>query len=111
MTESSRIFTSQTTWKPRGTMLLLKPTVEPEKTEGGIFIPDSHRKKIQSGFICDKGAYADSDLGIGDEVFFEQHQEYRIILDDIREEAVLIADSHVLLVRPHVTSQPAEDGQ
>ena len=105
----SRSFLSQTTWKPRNSMLLLVPTVEPEKTDGGIYIPDAVRRKVQSGFIADKGPTADTDLSIGDEVFFEQHQEYRIVLDDIKEEAVLIADSHVLLhrpyIQPNVTSQ------
>ena len=106
--EVSRFFSSATKWQPRNSMLLLKPTVEPEKSEGGIIIPDTVRRKAQSGYIQFKGPNADSDLNVGDEVFFEQHQEFRIILDDTKDEAILISDSHILLRNPYtpvVTSQ------
>ena len=99
-------FSSETKWKPRGSMLLLKPTLEAEKSEGGIIIPDAVRRKAQSGFIVKKGPEVDATLWIGDEVFFEQHQEYRIILDDIKEEAVLISDAHILLQMRHERSNP-----
>lgn len=104
-------FDSPSKWNPRGNQLLLVPTVEEEKSEGGIFIPETVRRKACSGFIAKKGELVDPFLWIGDEVFFEQHQEFHIILDDTKEEAFLIdADRILLHSRPtplsDVTSQP-----
>lgn len=103
-------FLGETKWQPRNNQLLLVPTLEEEKSEGGIIIPETVRRKACSGFIAKKGPDVDPSLRVGDEVFFEQHQEYRIVLDDINEDAVLIADNNILLSRRPdkvVTSQPA----
>ena len=99
-TPIKKSFDKPTKWNPRGSMLLLVPTIEPERSTGGIVIPDAVRRKATSGFIANRGADVPPDLQVGDEVFFEQHQEYRIVLDDNEEEAILIDAYKVLLHLP-----------
>lgn len=98
-------FENETKWNPRNNQLLLIPTVEEERSEGGIYIPETVRRKSCSGFIAKVGPNVGADLKVGDEVFFEQHQEFHIILDDTKEEAYLIDADRILLHRS-VTSQP-----
>lgn len=106
----SRTFAKPTRWEPKSSYLLLKPTIEDERTSGGIILPDATRKKPCSGFIVKMGVYV-QDYKIGDEVFFEQHQETRVKLDDNDEEAILLSVDHVLLHYPqsqNVTSHPPD---
>lgn len=99
-------FDNQTKWNPMGAMLLLVPTVEDEKSAGGLYIPETARRKGSSGFIAKMGPDVPKGLfNLGDEVFFEKHQEYILKIDDIQEEAFLISYTAVLLLKGRETSQ------
>lgn len=91
-------FNSPTAWEPFGSTLLLKPSASDGVSQGGIIIPETSRRKTSSGFIIKLGP-DDLQFAIGDEVFFEQHTEIPVELDDNHEKAYVIQASSVLLVR------------
>lgn len=95
-----RTFDKETKWQPYANFMLLKPTVEDEVIPGSnLVLPDSARRKPSSGFVVKMGTLVEH-FNIGDEVFFEQHQEYRVKLDDTQEEAVVIDASKIILFLP-----------
>ncbi len=107
-------FDKPTTWKPKPDHMLLVPVQSEETSKGGIIIPDAVRKKLSSGYIAVIGSDVNMNrnpqdwFALGDEVFFEQHSETRLKLDDNDEEAYLVAADSVLLHKPAekvVTSQ------
>jgi len=62
--------------KPLGDRVLVEVKMTKEKTEGGIYLPDSSKEKTQSGEVVEVGT-DDSlkDLGIkkGVEILFEKY--------------------------------------
>ena len=102
-TTSYRFFNQPTAWRPRSNHLILKPTFEPELTSGGIVLPDSVRRKSSSGYINHMGteAYESGEWFLGDEVFFETHAEFHVMLDDNNEEAYVLDANRVILHLPY----------
>lgn len=108
--QNNRFFDRQTAWKPRDNYLILKPTLEPEITSGGIVLPDMVRRKSSSGYINAMGPYAtqNGEFNLGDEVFFETHSEFHILLDDTQEEAYVLDANKVILFLPMPNSAKLE---
>ena len=89
-------------FKPLRDRLLVEYSEEPEKSAGGIIIPDSAKEKPQKGKvvavgpgrITDDGKLQKMELKVGDVVLFEKYSGSKINVDDneyliIREDDIL----------------------
>lgn len=89
-------------FKPLKDRILVKYSDEPEKSAGGLYIPDTAKEKPQkgeviavgSGKITDDGKVQKMEIKIGDNVLFEKYSGSKIVIDDteyliIREDDVL----------------------
>ncbi len=89
-------------FKPLKDRLLVKYSDEPEKSSGGIFIPDSAKEKPQkgevvaagSGKVTDDGKLQAMEVKVGNTVLFEKYAGSKINMDDtefliIREDDIL----------------------
>lgn len=89
-------------FKPLKDRLLVKYSEEPEKSSGGLYIPDSAKEKPQKGEVVAAGAGRVTDDGklqamevkVGDVVLFEKYAGSKINIEDtehliIREDDVL----------------------
>ena len=85
--------------KPLYDRVLLKPIVEPEKTKGGIFIPDSAKKKPQQAEVVAVGPGTDKKkvtVKIGDVVLYEKYGGTEIDFDN--ESYLMIKAEEILAV-------------
>ena len=89
-------------FKPLRDRLLVKYSDEPEKSSGGIFIPETAKEKPQkgevvaagSGKVTEDGKLHAMEVKVGDTVLFEKYAGSKINMDDteyliIREDDVL----------------------
>ena len=89
-------------FKPLRDRLLVKFSDEPEKSSGGLFIPDSAKEKPQkgevvaagSGKITEDGKLQAMEVKVGDTVLFEKYAGSKINMDEteyliIREDDIL----------------------
>ncbi len=89
-------------FKPLKDRLLVKYSDEPEKSSGGLYIPDSAKEKPQKGEviaagpgrITDDGKLQKIDIKVGDVVLFEKYSGSKIQLDN--EEYLIIKEDDVL---------------
>lgn len=88
--------------RPLKDRVLVKYSEEPEKSAGGIYIPDSAKEKPQrgevvavgSGKVTDDGKLQKMEVKVGDIVLFEKYSGSKINIDDteyliIREDDIL----------------------
>ena len=88
--------------RPLKDRVVVKYSDEPEKSAGGIFIPDTAKEKPQrgeivavgSGKITDDGKVQKMEVKVGDIVLFEKYSGSKINIDDteyliIREDDIL----------------------
>jgi chaperonin GroES len=89
-------------FKPLKDRILVKYSDEPEKSSGGIYIPDTAKEKPQkgevvavgSGRVTDDGKVQKMEVKVGDVVLFDKYSGSKINMDDteyliIREDDVL----------------------
>jgi chaperonin GroES len=89
-------------FKPLKDRILVKYSDEPEKSAGGLYIPDSAKEKPQkgevisvgTGKITDDGKLQKMEIKVGDKVLFEKYSGSKINIDEteyliIREDDVL----------------------
>ena len=89
-------------FKPLKDRILVKYSDEPEKSAGGLYIPDTAKEKPQkgeviavgSGKITDDGKVQKMEIKVGDNVLFEKYSGSKINIDEteyliIREDDVL----------------------
>ena len=89
-------------FRPLKDRLLVKYSDEPEKSSGGLYIPDSAKEKPQRGEIIaagpgritDDGKLQKMDIKIGDVVLFEKYSGSKINLDN--EEYLIIKEDDIL---------------
>ena len=89
-------------FRPLKDRLLVKYSEEPEKSSGGIFIPDSAKEKPQKGEVVAVGAGKITDDGKqqamevkkGDNVLFEKYAGSKIKVDG--EEYLIIREDDIL---------------
>ncbi len=88
--------------RPLKDRVVVKYSDEPEKSSGGIYIPDTAKEKPQkgevvavgSGKITDDGKVQKMEVKVGDIVLFEKYSGSKINIDDteyliIREDDIL----------------------
>ena len=89
-------------FKPLKDRILVKYSDEPEKSAGGLYIPDTAKEKPQkgeviavgTGKITDDGKLQKMEIKVGDKVLFEKYSGSKINIDEteyliIREDDVL----------------------
>ncbi len=88
--------------RPLKDRVLIKYSEEPEKSAGGLFIPDTAKEKPQkgeivavgSGKITDDGKVQKMEVKVGDIVLFEKYSGSKINIDEteyliLREDDIL----------------------
>ena len=89
-------------FKPLKDRVLVKYSDEPEKSAGGIIIPETAKEKPQkgeviavgSGKITDDGKVQTMEIKVGDVVLFEKYSGSKINMDN--EEYLIIREDDIL---------------
>lgn len=90
-------------WIPKPGWLMLTPVILPDKTEAGLILPESATVKSTSGIVVKLGGYdiseEDVDKLFGKEVFFAQHDAYKINDTDTGAMLYILHHSKVIMWR------------
>lgn len=88
-------------FKPLKDRVLVKYSDEPEKSSGGLFIPDTAKEKPQKGEVMavgpgktDNGKTLPMDVKVGDVVLFEKYSGSKINIED--QEYLIIREDDIL---------------
>jgi chaperonin GroES len=89
-------------FKPLKDRVLVRYSEEPDKSAGGIYIPETAKEKPQkgeviavgSGKITDDGKVQAMEVKVGDIVLFEKYSGSKIKMDD--EEYLIIREDDIL---------------
>jgi len=89
-------------FKPLKDRVLVKYSDEPEKSAGGIYIPDTAKEKPQKGEVIavgpgkvtDDGKVQKMEVKVGDTVLFEKYSGSKINIDNI--EYLIIREDDIL---------------
>ena len=87
--------------RPLGDKIVIKVIEDTEKTEGGIFIPDSAKEKPQKGEVIavglgkmnDKGEREPMDVKTGDIVLYAKYAGTDIKIDGVEYKILSIKDA------------------
>ena len=91
--------------KPLMDKIVIKVIDDTEKTQGGIFIPDSAKEKPQKGEVVavgegktnDKGEKEPMEVKVGDVVLFAKYSGTDVKVDDVEYKIVSIKDCLAVL--------------
>ena len=78
--------------KPLKDRIVIKPKEAGEKTEGGIFIPESAKEKTQEGEVVAVWSEKDSPVKVGDLVVFESFSGTEITINEEKHTIMNIKD-------------------
>jgi chaperonin GroES len=89
-------------FKPLQDRVLVEYTDEPEKSSGGLYIPDTAKEKPQEGKVVavgpgkvtDDGKLKKVDVKPGDSVLFDKYSGSKIMIND--KEYLIIRDDDIL---------------
>jgi len=88
-------------FKPLKDRVLVKYSDEPEKSAGGIYIPDTAKEKPQKGEVIavgpgkvENGKTRPVDVKVGDIVLFEKYSGSKVNIDD--QEYLIIREDDIL---------------
>ncbi|MBI5410348.1 MAG: co-chaperone GroES [Nitrospirae bacterium] len=89
-------------FKPLKDRVLVKYSEEPEKSSGGLYIPDSAKEKPQKGEVIaagpgrvtEDGKLQKMEIKVGDVVLFEKYSGSKINIDN--EEYLIIKEDDIL---------------
>jgi chaperonin GroES len=89
-------------FKPLKDRVLVKYSDEPEKSAGGIYIPDTAKEKPQKGEVIavgpgkvsEDGKTRPMDVKVGDIVLFEKYSGSKVHIDD--QEYLIIREDDIL---------------
>lgn len=91
--------------KPLGDHVLVKPLSNEEKTEGGIYLPDTAKEKPQEGEVIavgpgrllDNGTRVQPEVKAGDKVIYAKYGGTDIKVGDV--EYLLMRESDILAIK------------
>jgi len=91
--------------KPLGDRVIVKPADAEEKTQSGLFIPDTAKEKPQRGEVIavgegklkDDGARVPIDVKVGDVVIFSKYGGSEVKIDNV-EYKILDAERDIIAV-------------
>jgi chaperonin GroES len=88
-------------FKPLKDRVLVKYSEEPEKSSGGLYIPDTAKEKPQKGEVMavgpgktDNGKTHPVDVKVGDVVLFEKYSGSKINIEE--QEYLIIREDDIL---------------
>ncbi|MCC6792201.1 MAG: co-chaperone GroES [Thermomicrobiales bacterium] len=95
---------AETSLKPLGDRVVIKPQGREETTKSGIVLPDTAKEKPQRGTIIavgegrrdDDGDRIAMDVKVGDQVLFAKYAGTEFKLDD--EELLILAEKDILAI-------------
>ncbi len=95
---------SETTLKPLGDRLVVKPMAREEMTKSGIVLPDTVKERPQEGTILavgpgrtlDDGTKEPIEVSVGQKILFQKYAGTEFKLDD--EELLILSQKDVLAV-------------
>lgn len=62
-----------------GEIILIEQSIAPEKTAGGIYIPDTAKEKPSEGIVV--SVHGDSDIKIGCKIWYAKLRGTEIVID------------------------------
>ena len=88
------------TLKPLGDRIVIKVIDDAEKTQGGIFIPDSAKEKPQKGEVVavgpgktlDSGNKEDIEVKIGDKVLYAKYSGTDVKVENVEYKILSVKD-------------------
>jgi len=91
--------------KPLGDRVIVKPAEAEEKTQSGLFIPDTAKEKPQRGEVVavgegklkDDGTRVPIDVKVGDTVIFSKYGGSEVKIDNV-EYKILDAERDIIAV-------------
>lgn len=91
--------------KPLGDRVIVKPAEAEEKTQSGLFIPDTAKEKPQRGEVIavgdgklkDDGTRVPIDVNVGDTVIFSKYGGSEVKIDNV-EYKILDAERDIIAV-------------
>jgi chaperonin GroES len=91
--------------KPLGDHVLVKPLSNEEKTEGGIYLPDTAKEKPQEGEVIavgpgrmlDNGTRVEPEVKVGDKVIYAKYGGTDIKVGDV--EYLIMRESDILAIK------------
>jgi chaperonin GroES len=95
---------SETTLKPLGDRLVVRPMAREEMTKSGIVLPDTVKERPQEGTILavgpgrtlDDGSREPIEVAVGQKILFQKYAGTEFKLDD--EELLILSQKDVLAV-------------
>ena len=81
--------------RPINGQVLLKPSEAPEKTAGGIHLPDSGKEKPQEGEVIAVAEDATEEVAVGDRVVYKQFSGTEVSVEG--ENYILIPSDDLLV--------------
>jgi chaperonin GroES len=95
---------SETTLKPLGDRLVVKPMAREEMTKSGIVLPDTVKERPQEGTILavgpgrtlDDGTREPIEVAVGEKILFQKYAGTEFKLDD--EDLLILSQKDVLAV-------------
>ncbi len=90
--------------RPLGDKVIIKPLGSEEKTQGGIFLPDSAQKRPQEGEIIsvgpgkllDDGTRAAMSVKVGDKVIYSKYGGNEVTVDG--EEVIILDEDQIYAI-------------
>jgi len=90
--------------KPLGDKIVVKPKAEEEKTAGGIYVPDTAKKKSTEGEVVavGRGKYAEGKLvepevKVGDVVIYSKYGGTEVTIDNT--DYVILDEDSILAIK------------
>ena len=90
--------------KPLGDRVIVKPSVEEEKTAGGIFLPDTAKERPQWGEVVavgpgkfEDGKRIEIEVKAGDKVIFLKYGGTEIKIDGV--DYLILRESDILAIK------------
>lgn len=96
-------------YNPARNFIIIRPEIEPEKTEGGIIIPEQARNFLNEGEILKTGPEVSSDLQPGMFITFTTQSEFRLKMNDGSLVFAVAEDNVILTRQPRKKLFPAEN--